>query len=178
MIFSRLAILILIFSFSDNIYSQYRDRPQNYSEFEIKGGVGLEQGFNIGLNRYYCKNCNFGFGIGSHFPPKDGAHHFLLNTENNFHLVLTKRTKVELSILFNQQVMFWRYSEPDFKDCSVTFGLNSGCRFTSQSDFGFIFEIGPSITYNIDFERKATSTVTPITKKIQPNFRLLIFQRF
>jgi hypothetical protein len=74
--------------------------------------------------------------------------------------------------------MFWRYSEPDFTHYAVTFGLNTGFRFTSQSDFGFIFEIGPSITYTLKFEKVPSSNINPITNKIQSNFRLLLFQRF
>jgi hypothetical protein len=30
----------------------------------------------------------------------------------------------------------------------------------------------------LEFEKKSSSTVSPITKKIQPNFELLLFKRF
>jgi hypothetical protein len=174
----QLISLFFIFLFGSNVYSQHRNSPRLYPKNEIKAGVGLEQGFNVGFNRFYCKNCNFGLGLGSHFPSKKQTHHLLLNTENNFHFVLPQLRKTEPSILFNQQIMFWRYSEPDFKHQAVTFGLNTGCRFTNINNFGFIFEFGPSITYTLKFEKVESSTVEPITKKFQSNFRILVFQRF
>ncbi len=157
----------------NNIYSQHRKTH----DFEIKTGIGLEQGINLGINRYYTKNSNVGIGIGSHFPSKANAHHLLLNLENNFHFILGGK-KNEFSILFNQQAMFWRYSEPDFTHYAVTCALNTGFRSESQSGFGFIFEIGPSMTFTLDFDKDPNSDVNPITRKIQPNFRLLVFQRF
>ena len=174
----RLATIISILLFCNNIYSLNRYTPQQYAKYEIKTGFGLEQGLNVGFNRYYSKNFNFGFGIGSHFPPKEYAHHIVLNAENNFHFVLTRSLKTEPSILFNQQVMFWRYSEPDFTHHAVTFALNTGVRFTSPSGFGYIFEFGPTITYTLKLDKVPGSTIHPITNEIQPNFRFLVFQRF
>jgi len=171
-------ILVIILLFNGKTFSQNKKNYLPYSKFEIKFGVGLEQGFNLGLNYYYLRNVNLGIGIGSHFPPKEKAHHFLLNTENNFHIVLTKRKVYEFSILLNQQVMFWRYSEPDFTHNAVTFGLNSGFRYASPSGFGLLLEVGPSITYTLKFDKVQTSNIKPTTKTIEPNFRLMFFQRF
>lgn len=173
-----LILVFILLLFNGKTFSQHRNNYLPYSKFEVKLGVGLEQGFNFGLNRYYLRNYNFGIGVGSHFPPKKQAHHFLLNTENNFHFVLTKRKVYEFSILLNQQIMFWRYSEPDFTHNAVTFGLNSGLRYASSNGFGFLLEVGPSITYTLKFEKVQTSNIKPTTNTIQPNFRLLLFQRF
>jgi len=174
----RFFTFVFILLFNGKTFSRHRKNYLPYSEFEIKSGIGLEQGFNIGLNHYYLKNCNFGLGIGSQFPPKKHAHHFLINVENNFHFVLTKRKVYEFSILLNQQIMFWKYSEPDFTHHAVTFGLNSGIRYASSSGFGILMEVGPTITYTLKFDKVETSNIKPKTNRIEPNFRLLFFQRF
>jgi hypothetical protein len=169
--------IVLVLILNIKTYSQYR--PQDYPEYEVRAGIGLNKGYNFGLYRYYIKNSNFGLGIGSLFPPKENTHHLALFAENNFQFLLTKRNGVEHSFLINQQIIYWNYSDPDIiKEQAVTLALNFGYRRSSQSDFGFIFDIGPSITYSLGFERKPSSTVTQITKKIQPNFELLLFKRF
>ncbi len=171
-------IILFTLLINSEAFSQHRKNHLPYSKFEVKFGFGFEQGFNLGLNYYYLKNANFGVGIGSHFPPREKAHHFLLNAENNFHIVLTKRRVYELSILLNHQVMVWRYSEPDFSHDAVTLGLNSGLRYAAPSGFGVMLEVGPSITYTLKFHKVESSTISPNTNTISSNFRLLFFHRF
>jgi hypothetical protein len=168
----QFAIVFFILLINNNIFSQ------GYPKYEVKSGVGLEQGFNFGLNRYYSKNFNAGLGIGSHFPPASHTHHFVFFVENNCHLKLLNKKKADLTGLFNQQIMYWRYSQPDFTHQATTFALNLGIRITFPNDFGFIFEIGPTITYTLKFVKDVSSNVEPITKVVQPNFRLLFFKRF
>jgi hypothetical protein len=92
---------ILILFFSNILFSQHKEAPQQYSLFELKGGVVLEQGLNLGINKYYNRNSDFGIGIGSLLPSKEGAHHFLLNFEHNYNLGFSRRKKIEPSVLFN-----------------------------------------------------------------------------
>lgn len=151
---------------------------QEYSLFELKAGVGLEQGLNIGLNTYYLKNANAGIGIGSQFPSKDSTGHFLVFAENNFNIPLRRTRRLRPFFLFNQQVMYWKYTEPDFAHSAITLALNIGARIEFLNEYGFIFEVGPAITYTVKFDPEPGSTTTPITNKIQENFRVLFFQRF
>lgn len=176
----RKIFLLLFLFYLQDLYSNTKtiNLLHNNNKNELKIGIGLEQGFNIGFNHYYAKTLNFGIGVGSHFPNKEKTHHYVVFAENNWHYETKKLMKFKPIFLFNQQVMYYKYSEPEFYHQAMTFALNIGYRFSKSNNFGFIFEIGPSITYTIKFEREPTCTVTPITNKVNPNFRILIYQCF
>lgn len=168
---TKYAIVVFILLMGNEVFCQQNG-------WEIKAGLGLEQGLNIGLNKYYSKKANVGLGIGSHFPKKDSTHHLVVFAENNFNFPLKRTRTLKPYILLNQQVMFWKYSEPDFTHQAVTLALNIGFRLESHNEFGFILEVGPTVTYTVKFQQEPGSTVSPITNEIQENFRLLFFQRF
>ncbi|MFC2112665.1 hypothetical protein ACFLTA_05295 [Bacteroidota bacterium] len=146
---------IFVISFlSITLFSLYTFGQENDIKYEAKFGYGFYQGFNIGINYFYCKNLDAGIGVGTHFnlPPLESPNHFNISIENNLHFGSISKQGIKACI-FNQQLMYWEQGPSSDRWRILSLGLNIGRIFALKEKLGLSLEIGPAFNLVVDVKR-------------------------